>query len=222
LLVYALSRPTRRWRPARRWASSAPRAALFALFIVVELRSRAPIIAVLDLPNPRRDRSNVAGLALGGAVFGMIFILTLYMQQVLGYSALRTGLAWLAMSLTALISSVICSVLVTRVGPRLPLAGGLVIATGGLLWLAQIPAAGSYASDLLAAAAGSGHRARRGVRRALHRPRSRACGPRRRPGVGAREHHAAGGRRARRGGALDPRFSRSDDLIAGGLRSRSP
>src|SRR5204862_6384067 len=93
--------------------------------------------------------SNVAGLALGGAVFGMIFILTLYMQQVLGYSALRTGLAWRAMSLTALISSIISSMLVTRVGPRLPLAGGLVVATGGLLWLAQIPATGSYASDLL-------------------------------------------------------------------------
>jgi Na+/melibiose symporter-like transporter len=79
----------------------------------------------------------------------MIFILTLYMQQVLGYSPLETGLGWLAMSLTALASSMVSQALVTRIGPRIPLAAGLAVAGAGMLILSRISADGRYVTDLL-------------------------------------------------------------------------
>jgi MFS family permease len=79
----------------------------------------------------------------------MIFILTLYMQQVLGYSPIETGVAWLAMSLTALASSIAASMIVTRTGPRIPLVTGLLTGAAGLALLTQVSAGGSYVGDLL-------------------------------------------------------------------------
>jgi len=79
----------------------------------------------------------------------MIFLLTLYMQQVLGYSPIETGIAWLAMSLTALAASIAASVLVTRIGPKIPLVTGLAVGAAGLAILSQISAGGSYVGDLL-------------------------------------------------------------------------
>jgi EmrB/QacA subfamily drug resistance transporter len=150
LLVYALvEAESAGWASAQTLGLIGGAAALLALFAAVELRSRAPIMPFSIFRIRAVTGSNVAGLALGGAVYGMIFIATLYMQQVLSYSPIETGLAWLAMSLTALVSSMVASVLVTRVGPRLPLAVGLVVAGAGLLLLAQIPADGDYVVDLL-------------------------------------------------------------------------
>jgi EmrB/QacA subfamily drug resistance transporter len=150
LLVYALvEADSAGWASAQTLGLIGASAALLALFAAVELRSRSPIMPFSIFRLRAVTGSNVASLALGGAVFGMIFILTLYMQQVLAYSPIETGLAWLAMSLTALASSIVASVLVTRVGPRLPLAVGLVVAGAGLLLLAQIPADGGYAANLL-------------------------------------------------------------------------
>ena len=79
----------------------------------------------------------------------MIFIVTLYMQQVLGYSPLKTGVAWLAMSVAALVSAIITSQVVTKVGARYPIAGGLTLAAVGFGLLAGVPAEASYAADLL-------------------------------------------------------------------------
>ena len=150
LLVYALvEAESAGWASAQTLGLIGASAALLAAFVLVERRSRAPIMPFGIFRIRAVTGSNVAGLALGGAVFGMIFILTLYMQQVLAYSPLETGLAWLAMSLTALVSSMVASVLVTRIGPRVPLAGGLVVAGAGLLLLAQVPADGAYAANLL-------------------------------------------------------------------------
>ena len=150
LLVYALvEAESAGWASGQTLGLIGAAAVLLALFAVVETRSQAPVLPFSIFRIRAVTGSNVAGLALGGAVFGMIFILTLYMQQVLAYSPLETGLAWLAMSLTALISSMISSTLVTRIGPRLPLAVGLVVAAVGLLLLAQVPAGGEYVSDLL-------------------------------------------------------------------------
>ena len=150
LLVYALvEADSAGWASAQTLGLIGASAALLALFVTIELRSRAPIMPFSIFRIRAVTGSNVASLALGGAVFGMIFILTLYMQQVLAYSPIETGLAWLAMSLTALASSIVASGLVTRVGTRLPLAVGLVVAGAGLLLLAQIPADGDYVADLL-------------------------------------------------------------------------
>jgi EmrB/QacA subfamily drug resistance transporter len=137
------------WGSVQTISLFAASAALLAVFAVVELRTRAPIMPFSIFRIRAVTGSNLAGLALGGAVFGMIFVLTLYMQQVLGYTPLETGLAWLAMSLTALLSSIIGSALVTRIGTRAPLIAGLLVSAVGLVLLSRISAGGSYAGDLL-------------------------------------------------------------------------
>ena len=112
------------------------------------MRSRQPIMPFSIFRIKAVTGSNVASFALGAGAFGMFFILTLYMQQVLGYSAIETGVAFLATSLAALVASMLTSNLVTRTGPRWPLTIGLVVAAVGILWLAQIPVDGDYLTDL--------------------------------------------------------------------------
>ncbi len=86
----------------------------------------------------------------------MFFIITLYLQQVVGYSPLKAGFAWLALSLTALATSVGGAQLVTRIGPRRPLVAGLAIAATGIWLLSRVPAEASYVRDLLPALIVSG------------------------------------------------------------------
>jgi EmrB/QacA subfamily drug resistance transporter len=149
VLVYALVEANDAgWASAQTLGLIAASAALLAAFTVIERRSSAPLVPFSIFRIRAVTGSNVAGLALGAAIFGMIFVLTLYMQQVLGYSPLETGLAWLAMALTALVSSIAASVIVTRVGARVPLAAGLLVGSVGLFLLARIPADGHYWADL--------------------------------------------------------------------------
>jgi hypothetical protein len=82
-------------------------------------------------------------------MFGMFFLLSLYMQQVLGYSALKTGLGYLAVALSAIISSGVAQALVTRAGVKPVLVTGLGLVGGGLIYFTQISVDGSYVSDLL-------------------------------------------------------------------------
>ena len=124
-------------------------AALLAAFVVIEKRAKAPLMPFAIFRLRSLVGANVAGFALGASIFGMIFIVTLYMQQVLGYSPLKTGVAWLTMSVAALVSAIVSSQLVTRVGTRLPMAVGLVLAAVGFGLLTSISPGGSYLSDLL-------------------------------------------------------------------------
>jgi MFS family permease len=93
--------------------------------------------------------ANVCGLFLGAVVFSNFFLLTLYVQQVLGYSALKTGLTFLATAGTVVLVAGVSQALVTRVGPRPVLAVGLALITGGMLWYTQIPVEGSFVTNLL-------------------------------------------------------------------------
>jgi MFS family permease len=93
--------------------------------------------------------ANVCGFFLGAVVFSNFFLLTLYVQQVLGYSALKTGLTFLATAGMVVLVAGISQALVTRVGPRPVLAVGLALITGGMLWYTQIPVNGSFATHLL-------------------------------------------------------------------------
>jgi len=93
--------------------------------------------------------ADVCGLFLGAVVFSNFFLLTLYVQQVLGYSALKTGLTFLATAGTVVLMAGISQALVTRVGPRPVMAVGLTLITGGMLWYTQIPVEGSFATHLL-------------------------------------------------------------------------
>ena len=93
--------------------------------------------------------ANVAGFILGTALFSMFLMLTLYMQQVLGYSAMKTGVAYLAVAGTAIIWSAVAAQLVTRVGVKPVLVVGMVSLTAGLVYFTQVSVDGSYLGDLL-------------------------------------------------------------------------
>ena len=88
---------------------------------------------------------------LGGAVFSQFFLLTLYMQEVLHYSALKTGIAYIALTLTIIVFSGVAQALVTRVGVRWVLPAGLALSTVALVLFAQLPVHGHYFSDLFPA-----------------------------------------------------------------------
>jgi MFS family permease len=93
--------------------------------------------------------ANVAGFIMGTAMFSMFLMLTLYMQQVLGYSAMETGVAYLAVAGTAIVWSALAAQLVTRVGVKPVLVAGMSFLTAGLIFFTQVSVDGSYVSDLL-------------------------------------------------------------------------
>jgi MFS family permease len=91
---------------------------------------------------------NVVGVVVGAVMFSTFFLLTLYAQEVLGYSALQTGIAMLATAVTAIVSAGAAEALVTRVGPKYVLTAGPLLMGLGLVWLSQLPVDGSYVGDL--------------------------------------------------------------------------
>ena len=93
--------------------------------------------------------ANVAGFIMGTAMFSMFLMLTLYMQQVLGYSAMETGVAYLAVAGTAILWSAVAAQLVTRVGVKPVLVSGMSFLTAGLVFFTQVSVGGSYVTDLL-------------------------------------------------------------------------
>jgi predicted MFS family arabinose efflux permease len=131
-------------------------ALILAAFVVVERRAAAPLLPFRIFRVGVVLGSNVASTLFGAALFGMFFVITLYLQRVLGYSPLEAGLAWLALSVTALLASAAGAGLVTRVGPRVPLVSGLSIATVGLWLLSRLPLDARYLHDVLPALAVSG------------------------------------------------------------------
>jgi MFS family permease len=91
----------------------------------------------------------VAGFIMGTALFAMFLMLTLYMQQVLGYSAMKTGVAYLAVAGTAILWSAVAAQLVTRLGVKPVLVLGMALLTAGLVYFTQVSVGGSYVGDLL-------------------------------------------------------------------------
>ena len=93
--------------------------------------------------------ANIAGFILGTALFSMFLMLTLYMQQVLGYSAMKTGIAYIAVAGTSIVWAMVAQTLVTRVGVKPVLVTGMSLLTVGLLYFTQVSVEGSYLGDLL-------------------------------------------------------------------------
>src|SRR3982074_2165829 len=122
-------------------------AVLFAAFIVIELRHRSPIVPFSIFRVRTVTGANVCGFFLGAVVFANFFLLTLYVQQVLHYSALKTGLTFLATAGTVIPVAGLSQALVTKFGPRPVMATGLLLITGGMVWYSQIPVHASFASD---------------------------------------------------------------------------
>jgi predicted MFS family arabinose efflux permease len=124
-------------------------AVLMAAFLRIESRSPSPLVPLGFFRRRTPTAANVIGLGLGTITFGTFFLLSLYMQQVLGFSAIQTGVAYLAIALTAVVSSGVSQALVTRVGVKPILAIGMGLLGGGLAYFTQVSVDGSYVSDLL-------------------------------------------------------------------------
>jgi EmrB/QacA subfamily drug resistance transporter len=150
LLVYAISKaPNVGWATGRTAELLVASAVLFVAFLVIETRNSSPMVPFSIFRLRTVTGANVCGFFVGVVVFSNFFLLTLYVQQVLGYSALKTGLTFLATAGTVVPVAGIAQALVTRIGPRPVLAAGLALITGGMLWYTQIPANDSFATHLL-------------------------------------------------------------------------
>ena len=150
LLVYGLTQSTNAgWASLQTIGVLAGSVLLMAAFLAIELRSRSPLVPLGFFRRRTPTGANIVGLGLGTTVFGMFFLLSLYMQQVLGFSAMQAGAAYLAIALTAVVSSGISQALVTRIGVKPVLATGMSLLAGGLLYFTQVSPQGSYLGDLL-------------------------------------------------------------------------
>src|SRR6266849_5809325 len=123
-------------------------AALLVAFVVIETRVEAPLMPLRIFRLKTLAGANAVGLLLGGGFFAYIFIGTLYMQQVLGYSALKAGLAWLVMALSSVAFAGLSQALVTRGSARLVMAAGMAMIGGGILWSTQVPVHGHFWASL--------------------------------------------------------------------------
>jgi EmrB/QacA subfamily drug resistance transporter len=151
LFVYALTRSTQvGWSSLETILCLIGSAALMLIFFLIESRSESPLVPLRIFRRRTLTAANTIGFLLGTMVFGMFFLLSLYMQKVLGFSAIDTGLDYLAVALTAVIASGVAQGLVTRIGVKPALIFGLAMVGGGLVYFTQISANGSYFSDLFA------------------------------------------------------------------------
>jgi EmrB/QacA subfamily drug resistance transporter len=152
LLVYAMTRATQiGWGSAETIALLVASAGLILAFLVIETRSKAPLLPLRIFQNRTLSAANVTGLLLGAALFSQFFLLTLYMQEVLHYSAKQTGVAYLTLTLSIIVFAGVAQSLVTRVGIRRVLPVGLALSAGGLVMFTQLPVDGHYFWDLFPA-----------------------------------------------------------------------
>jgi EmrB/QacA subfamily drug resistance transporter len=151
LLVDAISQaPQYGWAATRTVTLLAVAAALLIAFLVVEDRVSEPVMPLSIFRLRTLAGGNVAGLLLGGSFFGYVFVATLYMQQVLHYSALRCGLAWLATSVTSVAFAGLSQWLVTRGGAKIVMAAGMTMIGGGVTLTVQAPVHAHFLANLAA------------------------------------------------------------------------
>ena len=154
-LVYGLSSAatspdgTSHWGDGKVVAALTAAVVLLAAFAVIETRSRHALLPVRLLRSRDRLGANLIMLAVGTAVFGVFFFVTLFVQEVWGYSALRTGVAFLPLTAAMLAASAAATALVPRIGARPLLLAGGAASAGGLYWLSRMTEHGTYAGGLL-------------------------------------------------------------------------
>jgi EmrB/QacA subfamily drug resistance transporter len=150
LLVYGLTRaPAVGWSSARTIAEFAGAAALLVVFAVNEARSARALLPLRTFRLPGVASANGAALLQFSAVIPVFFFLTLYLQQVLGYSALRAGLAFLPLAAGVILIAPTASRLVSRLGPAPTLIAGPLVFAGGLVYLSRLPVHGTYLAGIL-------------------------------------------------------------------------
>jgi EmrB/QacA subfamily drug resistance transporter len=137
------------WTSGRTLGVAAVAVALLASFVAIELRSREPLVRLGIFAKRSLSTANVGMLLLASGMFAMFYFMTLYLQEVLGYSPIRTGFAFLPLPVAIAAGAGIGQVLMGRVGVRTVLYAGLALGAAGMFLLSGVPTAGSYAADLL-------------------------------------------------------------------------
>jgi EmrB/QacA subfamily drug resistance transporter len=150
LLVYTLvDAESAGWTSTQTLGLGALSLTTLAAFVAWESRASDPLMPFSIFRLPTLRGANAVGLLLGMALYSMFYFLSLYMQQVLGYSALETGFAFLPMAAMIIVSSTVASQVVTRTGARPTLVAGMLLMASALVWFSQVSAGGSYVGDLL-------------------------------------------------------------------------
>jgi drug resistance transporter, EmrB/QacA subfamily len=139
------------WTSGRTLAGFAIAAALIVAFVSIERRHRDPLVPLRIFSNRSLAASDATFLLVAAALFGMFFFCTLYLQQVLGFSALKTGVAYLPLSVTLIGASALASRLVDRFTPKPVLVTGLLVTTAGFVLLTRVTGHDDYASHVLPA-----------------------------------------------------------------------
>jgi EmrB/QacA subfamily drug resistance transporter len=145
VLVYAITRTSEHgWSDGVTIGLLATAGALIAAFVGIEARSPAPLLPLRIFRLRSLSAANAVALTVGAAAFAQFFLLTLYLQQVLRYSAVQTGVAFIAISVTIVVGSNVAQSLTTRLGPRAVLTAGLLLTAAGGALYARMPADGHY------------------------------------------------------------------------------
>jgi EmrB/QacA subfamily drug resistance transporter len=145
LLVYAMTRATQEgWGSFATLSLLGASAALIAAFVAIELRSPAPLLPMRIFRLRSLSAANATAVMIGGIAFSQFFLLTLYMQQVLHYSAIKTGAGFVAVTFTIVVFSNVAQRLVTRFGVRSVLTAGLLLDAVSLVQFTQLPVEGHY------------------------------------------------------------------------------
>nr|MDQ2629499.1 MFS transporter [Actinomycetota bacterium] len=137
------------WGSAQTIGILAFSAIMLIAFVAIERRSQAPLVPFRIFRLRTITGANVVGILVGASLFSMFFFISLYMQQVLGYSAIKAGLSYLPLAVSIILSAGIASSLVTKVGFKPILATGMVLIAAGLLWFSQISPDGTFLADIL-------------------------------------------------------------------------
>ncbi len=123
--------------------------ALIAIFVIVEMRTRKPLVPFSIFRNRTLRAANIVGVLTGMSLFSMFFLITLYLQQVLGQDALKAGLSYLPLSISIVLAAGLAGQLVTKIGFKPVLVTGLMFVAVALAWFNQISPDGSYLVDVL-------------------------------------------------------------------------
>ena len=150
LLVYGLARvATHDWSDNVTRAVLAIAVTLLVTFVALESRGRHPLMPLRIFANRNRSGAYGLSLAIGAALSGMLFLLTLFMQNVLGFSPLQAGFAFLPTALGVVVGAGLTSRVIGRVGPRVPMTTGALLAATGMFWLSAVTVHANYFADVL-------------------------------------------------------------------------
>ena len=155
LLVYGLSKAATgadgisHWGDTQVLASLTASVVLLVSFVLIEMRSSHPLLPMRVLADRNRSGAYLIMLCIATGLFGLFFFLTLFIQTVLGYSAIRAGIAYLPFAVGVVIASALASPLVARIGPRPLILVGSAMVAGGMFWFSRLTEHSGYASHLL-------------------------------------------------------------------------